>query len=130
MALTLRYNRIRCQRMTDDDYGFPVQLVRWLRDRDHAALINALSQLRMPEADPEEVIAILAASPAVYTTKASWDLWEALLEGREDTEALLAQHLSPEVLSAVRYAFWGDDRHPSRRARLKVMHLRKRPHTT
>jgi hypothetical protein len=108
---------------SDDDFGFPGRLQLWLADRNHAAALVALAQLR--EGIPDgEVIRSLLGAPATRTLKCSWELWEALLERRaEDAETLLLQQIPLEVLAMARQALWGDDPHPPSIARLRVIHL-------
>jgi hypothetical protein len=88
------------------DRGFPCALAEWIA-RD-GRLLEALVALRRLDGEAADALQALLAVRRVAALKASWGLWEALVEGDgADPEDLLLAVLPLEVLEHARTALWG-----------------------
>ena len=99
-------NRRDRTRSHDDDQA-PFRLRIWLERND--GLIAGLARLRELRGSERAVEAVLAV-PEVRITRASWELWEALVLGNgDDPERLLLGRVPLAVLEQARHAFWGTE---------------------
>ena len=87
-------------------YGFPQALATWLgRNGD---LIDALLALRRVETEGTEAVSAVLRVRRVAEVRASWELWEALVEGDGgDPELGLLDEVSQPLLQRARHALWG-----------------------
>ena len=89
---------------TDD--GFPAALAVWLA-RD-GALLDALVVLRRLGAEGGEALRAVLGIRRLAELRASWGLWEALVEGDGgDSETLLLGTVPLSVLENARRALFG-----------------------
>lgn len=88
------------------DTAFPAALRRWV-DTD-GALLRSLLALRRLGSEGSEALSAALAVKRVAVLRASWELWEALVEGSGgDAEGLLLRALPLEEVELARLAIWG-----------------------
>jgi hypothetical protein len=97
----------RAQTRPHDADQAPARLRLWLENND--GLIAGLVRLRELRGSDKAVQAVLSV-PEVRITRASWELWEALVLGNgDDPERLLLGRVPLAALELARFAFWGTE---------------------
>jgi hypothetical protein len=87
-------------------YGFPSALVDWLAG--NGDLLDALQALRQLGSEGAEAVEALLGVRRVAALRASWALWQALIEGDgEEPEDLLLKVLPLAIVEEARKALWG-----------------------
>ena len=96
----------RCVHTTNTDHGFPKALADWLAK--DGGLLDALLALRRLGAEGRDALEALLGVRRAAALRASWSLWEALMEGdSEEPEELLLKVLPLDVVEKARRALWG-----------------------
>jgi hypothetical protein len=91
---------------TADGSGFPKALAEWIA-RD-GSVLDALLSLRYLGAEGSDALEALLLVRRVAALRASWGLWEAIIEGDgHDPDVLLLRVLPLSVLENARRALWG-----------------------
>ena len=87
-------------------YGFPSALADWLAG--NGDLLDALQALRRLGSEGAEAVDALLGVRRVAALRASWALWQVLIEGDgEEPEDLLLKVLPLDVVEEARGALWG-----------------------
>jgi hypothetical protein len=91
---------------TNTDHAFPSAFADWLAA--NGDLLDALQALRRLRSEGAEAVEALLGVRRVAALRASWALWQALIEGDgEEPEDLLLKVVPLGVVEEARKALWG-----------------------